>query len=118
MILFIVRDAFDVGETGIVVFIFLGCFSLPALVSYATSEFTITNRRVVVKIGWLRRRTMEININKVESAGVLQGLQGRILGYGDITLTGTGGTKELLKKISRPFEFRTALINLQTRDSK
>jgi uncharacterized membrane protein YdbT with pleckstrin-like domain len=87
--------------------------AIPALVAYAwakiiytTSEFAITNKRVVIKVGWLRRRTVETMLGKVEGINVDQSVMGRLLGYGSIVITGTGGTAEPFRNIGAPFEFR------------
>lgn len=88
-------------------------FALPAIVAYtwaqviySTSEFAITNKRVVIKVGWLRRRTVETMLSKVEGINVDQSMIGRMLGYGSIVITGTGGTQEPFRNIGDPFEFR------------
>ena len=47
--------------------------------------------------------------SKIESVSVEQGVVGRVLGYGDVILIGTGGTREPLKEISSPIEFRRKL---------
>lgn len=73
---------------------------------YVTSEFAVTNKRVIIKVGWLKRRTVETMLSKVEGINVEQDLVGRILGYGTVIVTGTGGTKEQFTKIANPFEFR------------
>lgn len=87
--------------------------AIPALVAYVwaqiiytTSEFAITNKRVVIKVGWLRRRTVETMLSKVEGINVDQSVLGRLLGYGSIVITGTGGTAEPFRNIGTPFEFR------------
>jgi len=77
-----------------------------AQIIYTTSEFAITNKRVVIKVGWLRRRTVETMLSKVEGINVDQSLLGRLLGYGSIVITGTGGTAEPFRNIGDPFEFR------------
>lgn len=77
-----------------------------AQVLYSTSEFVVTNKRVVIKVGWLRRRTVETMLSKVEGINVDQSLLGRLLGYGSIIITGTGGTQEPFRNIGSPFEFR------------
>lgn len=77
-----------------------------AQVIYSTSEFAVTNKRVVIKVGWLNRRTVETMLSKVEGIGVDQSILGRLLNYGSIVVTGTGGTQERFKNISDPFEFR------------
>jgi uncharacterized membrane protein YdbT with pleckstrin-like domain len=78
-------------------------------VDYASSEFAVTNKRVIIKVGVLRRRTVEMLNTKVEAIGVNQGILGRILGYGNIVVTGTGGTNEVFNGISSPLEFRRAV---------
>lgn len=76
------------------------------LIDRLTSEFAITNKRIIIKIGLISRRTLEMNLGKVESVNVDQSILGRILGYGTIIVIGTGGTKELFSDISAPLEFR------------
>ena len=75
-------------------------------VRYATSEFAVTNKRVLVKIGFYKRHTLELLLSRLETIGVEQGLLARLLGYGTIVVTGTGGTSEPFANISRPLEFR------------
>jgi uncharacterized membrane protein YdbT with pleckstrin-like domain len=75
-------------------------------IKYTSSEFAVTDKRVIIKVGWIKRRTLETMLSKVEAIGVDQGLVGRILGFGTLTITGTGGTKEPFANIARPLEFR------------
>lgn len=75
-------------------------------ITRSTSEFCVTDRRVVIKVGWIRRRTHETMLAKVETIGVEQSLIGRLLDYGTIVVMGTGGTKEPFRNIARPLEFR------------
>ena len=74
-----------------------------------TSEFAVTNKRVLIKTGLIRRHTLELLLEKVETVGVDQGIFGRILNYGAIIVIGTGGTKELFPGIAKPLEFRKAV---------
>jgi uncharacterized membrane protein YdbT with pleckstrin-like domain len=77
-----------------------------AYVHYSASEFAVTNKRVIMKVGWVHRHTLETLLSKVEGIGVDQGIVGRMLDYGTIQVTGTGGTKESFNRISSPLEFR------------
>jgi hypothetical protein len=72
------------------------------------TEMAVTTRRVVVKTGLASRRTIEMLLNKVETIEVTEPGMGRVLGYGSITMIGTGGTSEGFHKIARPLEFRNA----------
>jgi len=79
------------------------------LLRRATSEFAVTNKRVIVKVGLVTRRTVELNLSKVESVGVDQGLAGRVFGFGTIVVQGTGGTREAFPDIANPLGFRRAV---------
>lgn len=79
---------------------------LTAWVKYKTSEFAVTDKRVIIKVGLIRRRTVETMLAKVEGIGVDQSLTGRLSGFGTIVVTGTGGTKEEFDRIADPLEFR------------
>jgi uncharacterized membrane protein YdbT with pleckstrin-like domain len=83
----------------------LTLFIVPIINKY-TDEFAITNKRIIVKTGLISRRTLEMNLSKIESVNVDQGILGRILGYGTIRIIGTGGTKEVFPKINEPLQFR------------
>lgn len=91
---------------GFVLFIIGALPLLSALVIRACAEFAVTNKRVILKTGVVRRRTVEMFLNKVESVGVDQTIAGRMLGYGTIILHGTGSTAEPFARISNPLEFR------------
>ncbi|MBT8524396.1 PH domain-containing protein [Polynucleobacter paneuropaeus] len=71
-----------------------------------TSEFFVTNMRVICKVGFIRRRSVELFLVKVESIEVDQSILGRIFGYGTITITGTGNTHDPFKMISAPLDFK------------
>ncbi len=79
------------------------------LIQRATSEFAVTNHRVIIKVGLVSRKTVEINLEKVESIGVDQSIVGRILDYGSIEVVGTGGTREPFRSIRDPLGFRRAV---------
>ena len=74
-------------------------------IHYASSEFAVTDMRVVAKLGFIERESLETLLSKIEAIGVDQGIVGRMLGYGTITITGTGGTEESFPRIADPLEF-------------
>jgi uncharacterized membrane protein YdbT with pleckstrin-like domain len=82
---------------------------LAALIRRQTSEFVVTNKRVLMKVGVFTVRSIELLLAKVEAIAVHQSLTGRVLGYGDIVLTGSGGTKEPFSTIQSPLAFRNAV---------
>ncbi len=76
------------------------------LVKRNTSEFVITNMRVILKTGWISRKSFEMNLNKIETVNVEQSIWGRMFGFGTITIVGTGGSREQAENILHPLEFR------------
>jgi uncharacterized membrane protein YdbT with pleckstrin-like domain len=80
--------------------------AVPPAIRYASSDFAVTDKRVLARMGLLHRESLETLLSKVEGIGVEQDLWGRLLGYGTITITGTGGTRESIAGIPRPLEFR------------
>jgi uncharacterized membrane protein YdbT with pleckstrin-like domain len=82
---------------------------IPAWLHRWTTEIAVTDRRVVFKRGLIRRHTIEMNMQKVESVDVDQTLIGRIFDYGNVTIRGTGSSFETLKMIDSPLKLRTTV---------
>lgn len=91
---------------GAVFLIYAASFGIGRAVHYISSEFAITNKRVVIKVGFINRKTLEMVLTKVETIRVDQSILGRVLNYGTIVVTGTGGTNEPFNSIANPLEFR------------
>lgn len=79
---------------------------IPQAVDYGSSEFGVTSKRVIIKVGFLRRKTLELMLRHVETISVDQNVAGRLLDYGSVTLTGTGGVREVFHNIAAPLELR------------
>jgi uncharacterized membrane protein YdbT with pleckstrin-like domain len=80
-----------------------------AFIRRSSSEYAVTNKRVIVKVGVMQTRSVELLLGKVEGITVTQGLMGKVFGYGEIVITGSGGTKEPFDGIQAPFDFRRAV---------
>jgi uncharacterized membrane protein YdbT with pleckstrin-like domain len=71
-----------------------------------TTETDVTNLRVVHKTGFIKRRTFEMSLDKVESVDVDQSILGRMLNYGNVTVRGVGEGAETIDTIASPLDFR------------
>ena len=71
-----------------------------------TTETDVTNLRVVHKTGFIKRRTFEMSLDKVESVDVNQSILGRLLNYGNVTVRGVGEGAETIRTIAAPLDFR------------
>lgn len=80
---------------------------------YSSTELCVTNRRVVARLGMVRRRIVEFHIAKVESVRIEQGLFGRMFGFGTVTVLGASENGESIKGIDNPVAFRRALLQVQ-----
>ena len=77
--------------------------------SWWITEIAVTNRRVIYKKGLIRRRTNEMNMDKVESVQVDQSILGRMLDYGTVTILGTGEGFETLRAIAGAIKLRNCI---------
>jgi len=100
-------------EVNYALMIFSGIFLAAALihalmiwVNYLCAEFGITNQRVIVKEGFLTRKTIEVFLKSVESVQVDQSIWGRILNFGTVIVSGTGGVTDPLNMIRKPLDFK------------
>ena len=96
-------------RTGLIVLVVGAVGVLTAWIRQTSSEFAVTTGRVIVKTGFISRRTIEINLSRVESVQVDQDIFGRLLNFGTISVIGTGGTREPFTLIDNPSQFRHAV---------
>jgi uncharacterized membrane protein YdbT with pleckstrin-like domain len=97
------------SASGIVAFLTIVSF-LRAWFVRVTTEIVVTDKRVIHKVGWIARRTEEINVSKVETVDVSQGVPGRILDFGTVLIRGIGGSWEPLRRVAEPLKLRNAII--------
>jgi len=83
---------------------------LGAWIRRRATEIVVTDRRVIYKRGLLARHTVEMNISKIETVDVEQGLGGRIWGYGTVLIRGTGSGFEPLVGVGSPLRLRNAIV--------
>lgn len=88
-------------------------FWIAAFLRYISTEMAVTNKRVIAKVGFITRKTVELNLLKVESIQVDQGLLGRLFDYGTIVVAGAGTPQAPVAGISSPLAFRSAVLQTQ-----
>jgi len=85
--------------------LFLGLFQLiRAWIVAVNTEIIVTTRRVIYKTGFISRNTVEMNLDKVESVLVQQGILGRMLDFGTVIIRGVGAGLEPVDNIAAPLE--------------
>ena len=90
-------------------------FLIAAWIAVRSTEIAITNRRVIAKFGFIKRDTVEINLDKVEALRVEQGFLGRMLNYGTIFISGAGTSVAPIANIADPLVFRRKFMEATNR---
>jgi len=80
-----------------------------AAIIMKTTDFAVTNRRVILKRGWLNRRTQELAVESVEGVSLDQSIIQRLFGYGRVIVTGTGDAVIVFPPMADPVAFRRAI---------
>ena len=72
-------------------------------------EMGVTNRRVVRKTGIVSRETAELRLASIETIDLRQTTWGRVLGYGDVVLTGRGESAMVFQRLARPLDAKRGI---------
>ena len=75
----------------------------------ATTEIAVTTERLIYKRGLIARQVGELSIDRIEGVSLLQGVLGRILGYGRVSVRGMGIGEVILPPIEEPIDFHKAV---------
>ena len=76
------------------------------------TEQGVTSKKSLKKTGIISRNTEELFLSKTETVEIKQGILGRILGYGNVQLTGTGNSFLTFKVVSNPLKVKRDIESL------
>lgn len=117
LVLLIAGQAFPTGiphlalsYAGLLCLVLAPIYALLAWMRWYSTEIAVTDRRVIYKRGLISRRSIEMNVSKIETVDVEQGPLARILGYGDVIIRGTGGTFEPMRFVAAPLNLRNSIL--------
>lgn len=82
-----------------------------AYVRASSTEFAVTNRRIMIKTGIAKRRLVELQLNRSEGLIIDQGIIGRIFNYGTIIIRSGGTMEETFSPVADPYEFKRQINN-------
>lgn len=89
----------------LIIAVFFMIFGVHRYILYKTSEFALTNKRVIAKFGFIKQVSIDLNIDKVQGIVVDQTIWGRIFNYGTVKVVGVG-VNEQIPFIPEPLKFR------------
>lgn len=85
---------------------------------YKSTEFALTDKRIIGKTGIIRRRSLELVLEKVESISVNQSMIGRLLDFGTLVISGTGGTHQAFPTIAEPMKIKQKLNSILSESNR
>lgn len=93
-------------------------FILLAIINVTSTELAVTNKKVIGKAGFIRRVSIDLPLEKLESVNIDQGIIGRILGYGRVSIRGIGGNNVSIPYVKKPMDFRRVVMGLLDRKNE
>ena len=105
---------FFTPATWVLYALLLGCAAallllFRSVLPFLITEIGVTNQRLIVKHGWVARSTDEIALRSIEQVNLQQGLIGRLLGFGQVDVHGTGVGNLIIPPIADPLRFVKAI---------
>jgi uncharacterized membrane protein YdbT with pleckstrin-like domain len=79
---------------------------------YLSTEYGVTNRRIILKKGIIRVMLLEVPTDRIESIYCVQGILGRIFRYGTLYVSGIGGIRPMFYMVARPYSFRRKIVEI------
>ena len=76
------------------------------------TELGLTNKRVISKTGIISRKSEEMKLTSIETVEIDQGILGRMLGYGNIHVSGRGISDVVLRNINDPMAVKRAIESI------
>lgn len=77
-----------------------------------TIEQGVTNKRVILKKGIISRKSEEMKISSIETVEIIQGVIGRVFGFGTVKVTGRGISDVVFKKVSDPMDVKRKIESI------
>jgi hypothetical protein len=95
----------------------IGLYALFGLLSRyilsISTEFAVTNKRVIAKRGFISRSTLELMLNKVDGLSVDQSIIGRLFNFGTVGVS-ANTEKQVFPWIADPLRLRREIQSRQT----
>lgn len=101
----------DLGRIAWLFFILAAISGVMTAINYYMSEMVVTNMRVLIKMGIITVRSLEVTLQNIASIEITQNILGKLLNYGEVVVRDTGMTRALFQYIDDPFAFRKAVYS-------
>lgn len=106
------------GWLAIVLIVATAIWTIVRYVSWATSHFVVSNDRIIYLSGWIRKRGVDIPLDRVNNVIIEQSVIERALSAGDLLIESAGESgQQRFNDIKRPERVKN-VIATQIRDHK
>ena len=97
------------GASGLVLFGLGLLWGVLSYISYQTSEVGITDKRLLLRVGFPLRRTYDIPLTQIAMVDTYQPSLGKFLNFGKIIIGLDGGKRGAFRMVDSPLDFRANL---------
>ncbi|MBC8060069.1 MAG: PH domain-containing protein [Clostridiaceae bacterium] len=108
-IIIFTNDNRNTGIAAIVMFLLGILLLVQRYMAQKTSEFAITNLRLIIKRGIFKSKSQIALLNRIEGFQLRQGVFGRLINSGSIIIKDKSGAVYKLKDLKKPKEFSKIL---------
>jgi len=100
------------GSALSIIGLLLSLKSVYNLFYFKSMDMGLTNRRIVLKTGIIAINTKELRLQAIETVEVKQGALDRILGFGDVYITGRGNSIIIYKGVEDPVYIKKKIASM------
>jgi membrane protein YdbS with pleckstrin-like domain len=101
-----------------VIFALSALYLLWKIIEFYLVQYTITNKRLILKEGLFTSTLVDLPIDRVESLVCVQSILGTVFGYGTIRVSGVGGKSPRYTTIRKPHKVRRIIYDIIERNKK
>lgn len=84
--------------------------AIKTTIMYCNTELSVTDKRVIGKVGFIKSASLDTPLNKIQSVNVSSGLWGKIFNYGNIEVQ-SGGDRLVFTAVKDADGFKKFLMN-------
>lgn len=85
-------------------------WTLSRYAAWSATRLIVTNQRVIYRYGWLRRRGVDIPLDRIINVGISQRIRDRILGVGELVIEMPGESgRQIFTSIGRPAQVQNRI---------
>lgn len=99
-----------VGWVALLVIVSASVWTIARYAAWSTTRLIVTNHRVIYRYGWLRRRGVDVPLDRIINVGISQRIRDRVLGVGELVIETAGESgRQSFGSIGRPAQVQNRI---------